>query len=55
VFHDDKAVRYSLLIVSTVAVLGAATLLATGLRHYRDSIERLKTWDFAPQAPGATR
>ncbi|GAC1625711.1 MAG: MFS transporter [Nevskia sp.] len=44
VFHDDKAVRYSLLAVSTIAEIGAILLLATGLRHYRASLERLKGW-----------
>jgi MFS family permease len=44
VFHDDKAVRYSLLAVSTAAEVGAILLLSTGLKHYRGSLERLNSW-----------
>lgn len=44
VFHDDKSLRYSLLIVSIGAEAGAILLLSTGLKHYRGSLERLKGW-----------
>ncbi len=44
VFHDDKAVRYALPIVSTLAEVVAILLLATGLRHYRKSMETLRGW-----------
>lgn len=44
VFHDDKAVRYSLLIVTTLAEFGAIALLASGLASYRASRERLQHW-----------
>lgn len=43
-FHDDKAVRYSLMIVSTIAEVFAILLLSTGLKPYRASLERLKRW-----------
>lgn len=44
VFHDDKALRYSLLIVTAAAEVCAILLLASGLKHYRDSLERLQRW-----------
>ncbi len=44
VFHNDKAIHYSLVAVGTLAHLGAATLLWTGLRHFRDSLDRLNNW-----------
>jgi spore maturation protein SpmA len=45
VFRDDQAVRYSLLIVTTVAELAAIVFLWLGLRPYRASLERLHTWE----------
>lgn len=44
VFEDDAAVRYSLLLVSLFAEVAAVLLLWRGLRHYRESLERLKSW-----------
>ena len=44
VFHDDKAIHYSLVFVGTVAHLGAATLLWIGLKHFQRSRDRLKSW-----------
>ena len=44
VFADDMALRYSLLIVSVVALLAGALLLASGLKPYRASLEHLKSW-----------
>jgi MFS family permease len=41
VFQDDNAIRYSLLLVSVIAQLAALTLLAAGLRPYRESHARL--------------
>ncbi|MCY1275498.1 putative L-galactonate transporter [compost metagenome] len=54
VFADDQALRYSLLIVSSVALLGAMVVLGLGLRHYRDSLSRLQQWrpQGASEAPG---
>ncbi|MBL8205848.1 MAG: MFS transporter [Blastocatellia bacterium] len=45
VFHDDQMVNYSLLIVNTVAHLGAALLLWAGLKHFRRSLDRLHEWN----------
>jgi MFS family permease len=42
VFHDDNAVRYSLLIVGAAAQLVAIALLASGLRPYRESLARVQ-------------
>lgn len=50
VFHDDKAVRYSLLIVTTLAEFGAIALLASGLAPYRESRARLLQWRAPAQA-----
>lgn len=44
VFGDDAALRYSLLIVSTLAGLLAITLLAFTLKPYRTSLQRLEYW-----------
>jgi sugar phosphate permease len=44
VFHDDKSVRYSLLIVATTAHLISAVLLWVGLKPYRRSLDYLKEW-----------
>jgi MFS family permease len=44
VFQDDRAVRYSLLIVTAVAELIAIALLWLGQRPYRESLVRLGGW-----------
>ncbi|MBK9708111.1 MAG: MFS transporter [Acidobacteria bacterium] len=44
VFHDDNAVRYSIMIVTTIAHVVAALLLWAGLRPFRESLDRLKKW-----------
>jgi MFS family permease len=44
VFHDDNAVRYSLFMVASVAHVIAALLLWSGLRPFRESIERVRAW-----------
>ena len=44
VFADDQALRYSLLIVTTLAVLGSVVLLKMSLKPYRDSLLRLQQW-----------
>ena len=48
VFGDDNALRYSLLIVTGIALIGAIVLLGMGLKHYRSSLDRLQEWK--PQA-----
>ena len=44
VFQDDKALRYSLLIISVVATVSALILLSASLRPYRDSVARVQQW-----------
>ncbi|MCY1560152.1 hypothetical protein D9M68_972570 [compost metagenome] len=44
VFADDKALRYSLLIVTTIAVASSVVLLWAGLKPYRESLQRLQSW-----------
>lgn len=44
VFHDDMALRYSLLIVTSLALLGGVLLLGMGLKPYRQSREHLQNW-----------
>ncbi len=44
VFRNDNAVNYSLLVVGTLAHIGAAALLWAGLKPYRRSLKRLKEW-----------
>lgn len=43
VFHDDNAVGYSMLIVGSVANLSAIALLASGLKPFRETLERLRS------------
>ncbi|MDR8014769.1 spinster family MFS transporter [Ectopseudomonas guguanensis] len=48
VFADDSALRYSLLIVTTLAVLMSIILLAKSLKPYRESVTRLEQWAASP-------
>lgn len=48
VFADDSALRYSLLIVTTLAVLMSIILLAKSLKPYRESVVRLEQWAANP-------
>lgn len=48
VFRDDRAVNYSLAIVTVVANLLAAAILWWSLPAYRVSVERLKKWRAQP-------
>lgn len=43
-FGSEAALRYSLLLVVTVAHLGSAALLWLGLEPFRDSLARLSLW-----------
>lgn len=54
VFADDQALRWSLLIVTTLAVGSSVVLLWMGLKPYRESVERLKRWVAPSVAPAAT-
>ncbi|MNP72965.1 hypothetical protein D3C76_1696120 [compost metagenome] len=44
VFGDDAALRYSLLIVTSLAVSSSVLLLWMGLKPYRESLQRLQQW-----------
>ena len=48
VFADDNALRYSLLIVTALAVLCSIVLLSMGLKPYRESVVRLQGWSVSP-------
>ncbi|WP_192979891.1 spinster family MFS transporter [Pseudomonas sp. EggHat1] len=48
VFADDSALRYSLLIVTTLAVLMSIILLSKSLKPYRESVTRLEQWAANP-------
>ncbi|MDF3931612.1 spinster family MFS transporter [Pseudomonas citronellolis] len=50
VFHDDLALRYSLLIVTGLALLGGVVLLGMGLKPYRQSREHLQNWSLRRDA-----
>jgi MFS family permease len=41
VFHDDQAVRWSILIIAAIGSASAVALLVAGLRPYRETLERL--------------
>jgi len=45
VFQDDNAVRYSILVVSTVAHIVSAVLLWIGIKQFNLSLDRLKVWN----------
>jgi MFS family permease len=47
-FGDDNALRYSLLIVTTIAVSASVLLLWRGLHPYRESLQRLQQWSLNP-------
>ncbi|OYT96003.1 MAG: MFS transporter [Pseudomonas sp. PGPPP3] len=47
-FADDQALRYSLLIVSTLAVSSSLLLLGKGLQPYRESVLHLQQWAAQP-------
>ena len=51
VFQDDKALRYSLMIVSTIATIASIVLLSLSLKPYRASIQYLRDWGGMPQSP----
>lgn len=53
VFADDQALRYSLLIVTSLAVASSVVLLWMGLKPYRESVERLKQWVAPSVVPAA--
>lgn len=48
VFADDAALRYSLLIVTTLAVSMSIILLSKSLKPYRESVTRLEQWAANP-------
>jgi MFS family permease len=48
VFHDERAVHYSLAIVGGVSQTVAGVLLLAGLKHYRRSLAFFKDWNEAP-------
>ena len=47
-FGDDQALRYSLLIVSGLALFSSVLLLSKGLKPYRESVVRLQGWSAEP-------
>ena len=47
-FGDDLALRYSLLIVTSIAVFSSIVLLSMSLKPYRDSVVRLQNWAAEP-------
>ncbi|ARU87491.1 MFS transporter [Pseudomonas sp. M30-35] len=53
VFADDNALRYSLLIVTLVAVTTSIILLGKGLKPYRESIERVRGWSAQTSEPAS--
>lgn len=45
VFGDDLALRYSLLIVTSVALVFSVIVLGRGLKHYRASMRYVREWE----------
>ena len=43
-FRADEMLRYSVCIVTGIALLGAAIVLSRGLKHYRKSLDDLQHW-----------
>ena len=54
VFASDQALRYSLLIVTAIAVLSSIILLWMGLKPYRESLQRLQQWAPEPDSAAAS-
>lgn len=44
VFHNDHMVNYSLVIVGTIAHIISGLLLWRGMKHFRDSLDKLQAW-----------
>lgn len=44
-FHDEGMLRYSILIVTVVAHVGAAILLWLGIKQFRESLRRRDQWE----------
>ncbi|MGH9751506.1 MAG: hypothetical protein ACREA2_01880 [Blastocatellia bacterium] len=44
VFHDDQALKYSLVIVGAISHLASAAMLWKGLKHFRGSLDRMQAW-----------
>jgi hypothetical protein len=44
IFQDDNAVRYSLLLVATLAHIVAALLLWAGIKPFQQSLDHLQKW-----------
>jgi MFS family permease len=55
IFGYDNAVRYSLLIVATIAHIVSAVLLWAGIKPFLQSIERLKIWTAAQDSAGTSK
>lgn len=53
VFASDQALRYSLLIVTAIAVVSSIVLLWMGLKPYRESLQRLQQWAPEPDSAAA--
>jgi MFS family permease len=49
VFANDQALRYSLVIVTTIAVASSVLLLGLGLKPYCESLQRLQKWGVESQ------
>ena len=43
-FRADEMLRYSICIVTGIALVGAAIVLSMGLKHYRKSLDDLEQW-----------
>jgi MFS family permease len=56
VFRDEYALKYSLVIVGSLAHLGSAAFLWKGLRYFRGSLERAGAWtENAPPLEAAAK
>lgn len=49
-FGEDNMLRYSICLVTGIALVMAAILLSLGLKHYRKSLEDLPNWTLKPVA-----
>lgn len=52
-FGEDNMLRYSICLVTGIALVMAAILLTLGLKHYRKSLEDLPNWTMKPEAAPA--
>ncbi|MBD9680828.1 MFS transporter [Pseudomonas sp. PDM18] len=50
-FGNGGSLRYSLMIVTSIVLVFSSVMLGKGLRHFRESVTRLQTWERNSSSP----